>query len=392
MNSSNEVAKWQSSGIRKTLLFCNATPLLAFALSRIWIAIFVYAGHTQHAYLSPILGGWEGVRNWWLNPWTTFDSRHFISIAQHGYDAQTAAFFPLYPLLLRLAGNDPVTMAAWGIFISNVAFLGALITFYRLTEREYSQRTAIVATWLLAFFPTSAYFSAVYTDALFLLFFVAGFWCLRKQKWVWVAVWALLASLTRNLGPLLFLGLAIEWWQVRKSDIERNKPPVYAIVAVCAPLLGLLVAQGFIALQVGDALRGVTSQSQYFRAPTWPWLPIWNDILAIFQGYGLVLWLHLVTTIAAFALIARYRKSIRLSYATMIAGLMLMHLTLGHTIVPYTLPSARYLSTMFPFVQLLALEVEPLTHPKMRLFLFAFLWLFVTAFTSFLFGQKAFVG
>jgi hypothetical protein len=76
----------------------------------------------------------------------------------------------------------------------------------------------------------------------------------------------------------------------------------------------------------------------------------------------------------------------------MIAGLMLMHLTLGHTIIPYTLPSARYLSTMFPFVQLLALEVEPLTHPKLRLFLFAVLWLSVSALASFIFGQKGFLG
>jgi hypothetical protein len=394
--SEKRAEEQQRSGVEEKnnftspLLRFPSAPLLAFLFSRLWVAIFVYAGHAQHAYLSPIIGGWEGVKNWWLNPWTAFDSQLFIGIAQHGYDAKSAAFFPLYPLLLKLAGSNSIAMAAWGIFISSAAFLGALLIFYRLTEREYSQRTAIVATWLLAFFPTTVYFSAVYTDALFLLFFVAAFWCLRKQQWVWVAVWALLASLTRNLGPLLFLALFIEWWQARKS--ESDKPPPWTILAVCAPLLGLLAAQGFIALQVGDALRGVTSQSEYFRAPTWPWLPIWRDILALFQGYGLALWLHLSATIAAFVLVARHRKTIRLSYATMILGLMLMHLTLGHTIVPYTLPSARYLSTMFPFVQLLALEVEPLTHPKLRLFLFAFLWLFVTALTSFLFGQKSFLG
>lgn len=390
MNNSGAVAELGSREVRTPPLRRFATPLLAFLLSRFWTAVFVYIGHAQHSYLSPVIGGWEGVRNWWLNPWTTFDSRHFINIAQHGYDAKTAAFFPLYPFLLKLAGRDPVAMTAWGIILSNTAFLGALILFYRLTEREYSRRTAGVATWLLAFFPTTAYFSAVYTDALFLLFFVAAFWCLRNQKWGWVAVWALLASLTRNLGPLIFLALMIEWWQARQS--QSRKPPAWALLAVCAPLLGLLAAQGFIALQVGDALRGVTSQSAYFRAPTWPWLPIWRDLLDLFQGYNHALWLHLSATVAAFVLIARHWKTMRLSYTAMIAGLMLMHLTLGHIIAPYTLPAARYLSTMFPFVQLLALELEPLAYSKMRLVLFALSWLLLTAITSFLFAQKVFLG
>ena len=117
--------------------FLAASPVLAFALSRIWIAIFVYAGHAQHKYLSPIPGGWEGVRNWWLNPWTTFDSRHFITIAQSGYDSNIAAFFPLYPFLLKLAGNDMAAMAAWGVVISNAAFGGALLIFFHLIIYSY---------------------------------------------------------------------------------------------------------------------------------------------------------------------------------------------------------------------------------------------------------------
>lgn len=367
-------------------------PALAFLLSRLWAILFVYIGHTQHGYLSPVIGGWEGVKNWWLNPWTTFDSKHFIDIALHGYNSQNAAFFPLYPFLLKLAGNDPVRMALWGIFLSNAAFFGALILFYRLTEQEYSSQVAQRATWLLAFFPTTAYFSAVYTDAIFLLFFVSCFWCVRNKRWGWVALWAALAALTRNLGALIFLALAYEWWQARRTEKTRDKAPVWALAAVLAPLLALVAAQGYVALQVGQVLSGVTSQTEYFRAPTWPWLPVWLDIKATLDGHGVILWLHLLTTISAFVFLWRHRKTVRASYAVMIAGLMLMHLTLGHTIVPYTLPSARYLSTMFPYIQLLALETALFSSPRLRLILFTICWLSLAAMISFEFGRKGFVG
>ena len=365
---------------------------MAFLLSRLWTALFVYLGHWKHPYLAPVPGGWEGVNNWWLNPWTTFDSKHFLDIALYGYSAKNAVFFPLYPFLLKLAGNNPVWMTVWGMVISNAAFLGALFMFHRLTRQECSLKVADWGTWLLAFFPTTAYFSAVYTDALFLLFFVSCFWCVRNKRWGWVALWAFLAALTRNLGPLVFLALAIEWWRLRKTGEPNTKAPLWALAAVFAPLVGLVLAQGYASLQAGQLFGGVTSQAEYFRAPTWPWMPILLDIKALFAGYGIILWLHLLATLAAFTLLWRHRKTIRASYAVMIAGLMLMHLTLGHTIVPYTLPSARYLSTMFPFIQLLAVETLPLSSPRLRLLLFAIIWLFFTALVSFEFGQKGFVG
>lgn len=364
-------------------------PLLAFFLSRVWTALFVYLGHMQHPYLSPIPGGWEGVKNWWLNPWTTFDSQHFLDIALHGYNAKNAVFFPLYPFLLKLAGPDVLLMAAWGMVISNLAFLGALIMFHRLTSQEYSQKVADWSIWLLAFFPTTAYFSAVYTDALFLLFFISCFWCVRNKQWGWVAVWAVLASLTRNLGPLIFLALAYEWWQARKTEDSHDKSPLWALIAVFAPLVALTLAQGYASWQAGKLFSGVVSQTEYYRALMWPWMPIWLDIKALFNGFNIFLWLHLSATISVFLLV--YRHRLRFSYLIMMAGLMLMHLTLGHSIVPHTLPSARYLSTMFPFIQLLAVETSQLASPRIRI-MFMICWLLVTAIISFSFGQKGFVG
>jgi Gpi18-like mannosyltransferase len=110
------------------------------------------------------------VENYWLNPWTYFDSRFFLGIAGHGYTPETTAFFPLYPLLLRLFAPSETAMALCGVLVSNLALAVALPLFYALTVRDFSRDTANRATWLLAFFPTTVFFSALYTEAVFFVF------------------------------------------------------------------------------------------------------------------------------------------------------------------------------------------------------------------------------
>ena len=364
--------------------------ILPFLLSRLWCGLFLFWGHAQHPYLAPIIGGWCGVENWWLNPFTTFDSKHFLDIAQNGYNAKTAAFFPLYPLLLKLAGSNLIAMTAWGIVISNACFFAALAVFARLTERDYSVRVARIALWLLAFCPTTIYFSAVYTDALFLWFFVLTFWNVRNNKWLLAGGWAFLASCTRSIAPLLFLGLLLEYSRARKDGQKLTAPIVLALLS---PLAALLLSQGFIASQVGDLARGVTSQQEYFRALNFPWSPIYRDLMDVLSlQAGGVVWLHLGATLLAFVLVFIAWKKQALSYSAMTIGLMLMHLTLGHTIPPYTLPSARYLSTMFPFTQRVAVEAEALFSTRLRTVLVAIMVLMVCAGVAFMFGEKNFIG
>ncbi len=367
------------------LLFCFS----AFLFSRFFDAFFVYLGHLSHPFLEKIPGGFAGVSNWWLNPWTTFDSRHFLSIAGKGYEPQTTAFFPLYPLILRLAGPDENRMAAWGILVSNAAFFGGLWAFYRLAELECDAKTARRGVWLLAFFPTAAYFSAVYTESLFLLCVVPAFWAARRQKWLFCAIFAALAALTRNSGPVLFLALLGEAF-VQWRDKKPFWPTIFA--AIC-PLLVFLAVQSYFNATFGFG-AGVASQKTYFRAPGAPWTPILRDLGAISTGRALDMttFLHLSATIVGLVFAVILWRQKRFSYAILTGGILLMHLTLGHTIPPYTLPSARYMMTTFPFIELLAVFAASLEANRLRLALFAALYLLAGATQSFLFGAKSFGG
>src|SRR5205823_14334758 len=136
-------------------------------------------------------------------------------IAAHGYANHdgSAAFFPLYPMVTRwvswVLGGHPLAAA---LLVSNAAFLAALVMLYALTARETSVEVARRATVYLAAFPTAFFFLAPYSESLFLLLVLLAFWWARGGRWLGAAAAAFLAALTRNLGVLLALPLALEGW------------------------------------------------------------------------------------------------------------------------------------------------------------------------------------
>lgn len=340
-----------------------------FWLSRLWVALWVYLGHLNHPYLAPIEGGWHGVENWWLNPWTTYDSLHYLSIAREGYAPNTIAFFPFYPALLQIAPNA-IAMTLWGIVLSNGCFALALIVLARLSALDWNERIVRRTLWALAFFPLSVFFSAIYTESVFLLCAVCAFWCARNRQLWWAGFWALCAALTRNSGPLLFVALAALWWQSSRqtpsqvlatdSATEIEPPNALQVLAgrlwlLGAPLLAFLWVQSAHAARFG-ALSGLEVQHVYFRALSWPWIPIGRDLLNIVQlrTLDLTSLLDFGCVILAPCLVWKFRRHIPISYAIFALGIIAMNLLYARQIPPYTLATTRYLMTTFPFVQLLA--------------------------------------
>ena len=80
-----------------------------------------------------------------------------------------AAFWPLYPLLVGLGH----LLSGWsvqlvGVVLSHLAFLPALVLLHRLVRLDFGAAAAGRTVWLVALFPTAFFFSAVYTESLFL--------------------------------------------------------------------------------------------------------------------------------------------------------------------------------------------------------------------------------
>src|ERR671915_593868 len=156
-----------------------------------------------------------------LSPLARWDAVWYLRIAESGYAGSDvrAAFFPLYPLLVRGAatpfGASPGALLVASYAIALAAFLGALVLLYRLVALELGRPLARPVLLLLAVFPAAVYFGAPYAESLFLMLAVGAFYAARTGRFAWVGACAGLASGTRSAGLLLLIPLAMIWWSAR---------------------------------------------------------------------------------------------------------------------------------------------------------------------------------
>src|SRR5215211_4051523 len=218
-----------------------------------------------------------------LAPLARWDSVWYLRIADSGYrgDSSRAAFFPLYPLLVRGVGtafggsHAALLLAAY--LISLTAFLGALALLHRLTELELGRRLARPTLLLLAVFPAAVYFGAPYSESLFLLLAVGAFYAARTGRWAWAGACAGLASATRSAGLLLLLPLVLIWWDSRP---RRARDVAWLALAP----VGIAAYAAWLGIAEGDAVRFLDVQDAWSRELTVPLAGAWDALVAAVDG------------------------------------------------------------------------------------------------------------
>jgi hypothetical protein len=367
--------------------------VFVWVISRIWFTIFAYLGHLSHPFQENIEGGFAGVSNWYLNVWTTFDSKYFLEIAQSGYTAKSSAFFPLYPLLLRPFGPDENAMALAGCVISNLCFAIALWLFWKLSRLQFERVLCRKMLWVLALFPAGVYSMAVYTESLFLMLSLSAFYLARTNRWVWVAPLGLLAALTRNAGPILAASLLLEWWlqhKASKSTELSERPQPIGIVAALLPAFAFIGMQLYFRSLFGGIALLETQQS-FGRAASWPWIPIFRDMQnVILFGFDLETILGWSASVLTFVLAYRYRKVIPKPENLLMCGIMLMQLCYSRIWAPYTISSLRYVFATTAFSQAIALEIDRPKYWVVRMFIIV-VALILSAALTYQFGIKSLV-
>lgn len=185
--------------------------------------------------------------NAWLEPWQRWDTLHYQAIAERGYAAFEGALFtpPLYPGLMSIVASlTGLSTLVAGIAVSNLAYLGALLAFYKLAQLEMKDdQVALRATLYLALFPTSFFFLAAYTESLLLLGAALAIYEVHKRHWLKSGASAAVAALSRLVGAALVVPLgyaAIN--EFRKSKSARPwLAPIGAIAgAIVLPLYAWL--------------------------------------------------------------------------------------------------------------------------------------------------------
>jgi hypothetical protein len=123
---------------------------------------------------------------------------------------------------------------------------------------------------VLLLFPTSFFLHIVYTEGLFLTTILAAFLAARRGHWKTVAVFGLLAGLTRINAFILAPALLIEAW--RGSPRGR----IGRIAASLSVSLGIAVFLLINYQTAGDPFAFMTVQrNAFYRTFAWPWEGAW---------------------------------------------------------------------------------------------------------------------
>lgn len=215
----------------------------------------------------------------WQNPeayaqtqtWNTlglhsqWDSAYYLYIAEHGYQytgegLANIAFFPLYPMLIRvLAPLCFFNYALCGWLISLASLLAALVFLKKLIDEFHPGISSTLAATFLLIFPTAFFLNVIYTEALFLFLGIAAFYWARRGNFFLAGLIALAAALTRPPGFLLFLPLLMEF------IVAKRKRAIF-LVSLLLPLLGPLIYFSFHALWYGNFFAFFTVEDAWGRA------------------------------------------------------------------------------------------------------------------------------
>ncbi|HET7697414.1 MAG TPA: mannosyltransferase family protein [Vicinamibacterales bacterium] len=321
-----------------------------------------------------------------LNLPARFDAGWYGGIALDGYSfqgrwdrQQNIAFFPAFPMLARIAGyplgafaprvphDVRIARLLWaGVLISFAAFGWAAVYLWRLTAETVGEARAPAAVALLASYPFAVFFSAPYTESLFLLGCLGCVYHFRRRELSIAAAWGLLVGLTRPNGCLLSVVLAVmlieryrELARAPRADAAR------AVLAAAAPGFGMLLYSAYIHQLTGDFFGWARLQETWGRsfaglAPVgraYGWL-IDEGLLTVVQNvpYDTMNSLGLIFALAMVWPVAR-----RLGWAL---ALFVVITVIPPLLAGGVLSMGRLTSTLFPLFIALAAMVPPRAVPQ----------------------------
>jgi hypothetical protein len=291
------------------------------------------------------------------------DAQWFLRLATAGYSHgdNSAAFFPAFPLAIRIANAVPgVGPLGAALLVANACAFGALVLLHALSRFELGDAAARRAVLFSALFPTAFFLYAPYTESLFLLTSLACFWFARRDRWVWAAVAGAVGAATRSIGIVLILALWVEVVAQHRRDGRAMLP---RFVAAGAVAVGPALYAGWWWLRARDVFAPLDAQRAW--RPDGAQQPIATIVNAVELAYRYQSWWLLdvtVVTIAVIGIVLAARR-IALTYTVYAAASVLLPLLLPLSSRPL-LSMPRFMAVVFPVSWGWALAAERRRPPE----------------------------
>jgi hypothetical protein len=282
-----------------------------------------------------------------------WDAGFYESIARFGYRPfghGALRFFPLFPLTARVLAWLPGIGDGTAVVL--IANLGALIgtaLLVTLVRRETGDDAlARRSAWLMSLAPPAFALVLGYAEGMLLVFTTACFLCLRPAPgkapaWWWAALFGFAAALTRPLGVLLVLPVAVEGWRRwRAGGGDR----LAVGVAVLGPVAGLATFLGWSAGVYGDLwlpLRVQTSAGHHGGLSD-PFATLAHDVRGAFHHH-LGAALHVPWVVAVVVLVVVVWRTLPGPYGAFATAVVLVAVS-GTNLDSFE----RYALSAFPLV------------------------------------------
>jgi hypothetical protein len=219
----------------------------------------------------------------WLGAFDRYDSQYYLFIAQHGYPVHPAgieqhtAFFPGYSFLITVVHGvtfGTLSYVTCGTILSWAAFVGASVLLYRVAERRFSPRVALVATLLFCWFPASLFFLSPYSEALFAFEIILVLTCMERGRYLSAALVAGYASATSPESIALTLALMIGAFLAGKGVL---RVVAYGVISGA----GIVAYMAFLWNQFGTPFEFLDVQKNWQRSEHLPFVGLYRNVLAL---------------------------------------------------------------------------------------------------------------
>jgi hypothetical protein len=253
-------------------------PAWAFVSSRLllivaaYVALTLFPVHTLEPWMAQVFP-----ENNWIDGWVRWDAFWYESIVDSAnrllpQGHSNANFFPFYgwaswifalPFQPFLEYSKAFYLGA--ILLSHVAFLLGLAGVFRVAETLAGPAVAERTVWLMAFFPFSFFFAAVYSDALYFCLSVWAFRFAQTGRWNAASVMALAATLTRITGFVLIAAIVVEWFRRSRGDV---RPPGKVAMPLAILVLAPLILFTYFYVRYGDPIAFLHARQTAWQRAT----------------------------------------------------------------------------------------------------------------------------
>ena len=285
----------------------------------------------------------------WLSLLRQWDAEFYRLIVQTGYEGNSWAFLPLYPLVSKgfalLTGLSAHPQVA-GTLLSSLCFLGWVGCVSRLIHHPAQQSSLaylVPQTWVgwfcAVWSPASYVFHSHHTEALFLLLSFLAFWCAATERWGMAALLAGLSVTARNQGVFVIFTVALLSASLAKSLPEKVRRFCFSGLLGALFLLSWL---GYQYWQTGNPLLSFQVQKNWAHTTS-----LWSILQTFWFGnewqntnLGSILH-HLVFGLLILAAIWLWRKS----------RIFALYIALSLTVMPLQgelVNSFRFGAVLFP--------------------------------------------